>query len=77
MEHYCTHLCHSDACCQDSGMQVQESGTSCIYAALAGPKSAVGHFPQSRECVSTGAAGARVQRVHEPADLWDITFCTL
>ena len=24
----------------------------------------------------TGNALARVQRVHEPADLWDITFCT-
>ena len=23
-----------------------------------------------------GNALARVQRVHEPADLWDITFCT-
>jgi hypothetical protein len=28
-------------------MQVQKSGPSCIYLALAGPKSAVGHFPQS------------------------------
>ena len=25
---------------------------------------------------TTGNALARVQRVHEPADLWDITFCT-
>ena len=24
----------------------------------------------------SGNALARVQRVHEPADLWDITFCT-
>ena len=24
----------------------------------------------------TGNALARVQWVHEPADLWDITFCT-
>ena len=24
----------------------------------------------------TGNALARVQRVHEPVDLWDITFCT-
>ena len=24
----------------------------------------------------TGNALERVQRVHEPADLWDITFCT-
>ena len=24
----------------------------------------------------TGNALARVQRVHAPADLWDITFCT-
>ena len=24
----------------------------------------------------TGNALARVQRVHKPADLWDITFCT-
>ena len=24
----------------------------------------------------TGNALAQVQRVHEPADLWDITFCT-
>ena len=34
---------------QGSGMQVQESGSSCIYIALAGPKSAAGHFPQSEE----------------------------
>ena len=27
-------------------MQVQKSRPSCIYVALAGPKSAVGHFPQ-------------------------------
>jgi hypothetical protein len=26
--------------------------------------------------VLAGNALARVQRVHEPADLWDITFCT-
>ena len=25
----------------------------------------------------TGNALARVQRMQEPADLWDITFCTL
>ena len=25
---------------------------------------------------SPGNALARVQQVHEPADLWDITFCT-
>ena len=30
-------------------MQVQESGPSCIYVALAGPKSAAGYFPQSEE----------------------------
>ena len=30
-------------------MQVQESGPSCIYVALAGPKSAAGNFPQSEE----------------------------
>ena len=30
-------------------MQVQESGWSCIYVALAGPKSAAGYFPQSEE----------------------------
>ena len=30
-------------------MQVQEYGLSCIYVALAGPKSAVGHFPLSEE----------------------------
>ena len=30
-------------------MQVQESGLSCSYLALAGPKSAAGQFPQSEE----------------------------
>ena len=34
----------------DTGVpKVQKSGPSCIYVALAGPKSAVGHFPQSEE----------------------------
>ena len=28
------------------------------------------------DTVDSGNALARVQRVHEPADLWDITFCT-
>ena len=27
-------------------------------------------------CASAGNALERVQRVHEPADRWDITFCT-
>ena len=27
-------------------------------------------------CYTAGNALARVQRVHAPADLWDITFCT-
>ena len=26
--------------------------------------------------LQTGNALERVQRVHKPADLWDITFCT-
>ena len=30
-------------------MQVQKSGPSCIYVALAGPKSAVGNFSQNEE----------------------------
>ena len=30
-------------------MQVQKSGPSCIYVAIAGPKLAAGHFPQSEE----------------------------
>ena len=34
---------------QGSAVQVQESGPSCSYVALAGRKSAVGHFPQSEE----------------------------
>ena len=34
---------------QGSGVHVKESGPSCIYVALAGRKSAVGHFPQSEE----------------------------
>ena len=34
---------------QGSAMQVEESGLSCIYVALAGPKLAAGHFPQSEE----------------------------
>ena len=34
---------------QGSAVQVQESGPSCIYVALAGPKSAVGHFSHSEE----------------------------
>ena len=28
------------------------------------------------EMTCSGNALERVQRVHEPADLWDITFCT-
>ena len=28
------------------------------------------------DIVVAGNALARVQRVHKPADLWDITFCT-
>ena len=34
---------------QGSGVQVEKSGPSCIYVAIAGNKSAVGHFPQSEE----------------------------
>ena len=30
----------------------------------------------TKSCHLSGNALARVQRVHEPADLWDITFCT-
>ena len=34
---------------QGNAVQVQESGPSYIYVALAGPKSAVLHFPQIEE----------------------------
>ena len=31
---------------------------------------------RKKMCADPGNALERVQRVHEPADLWDITFCT-
>ena len=36
----------------------------------------INRLAEERDDLQAGNALARVQRVHEPADLWDITFCT-
>ena len=36
----------------------------------------VQYMKSQAQNMGTGNAVERVQRVHEPADLWDITFCT-